>query len=346
MVVELQPLGPCQVEASDGHAPACSYLGRWLARDRGPEAAAMLETGCARGDLSGCASLAESLAAARAPGERAESLARKACEGGVARGCRTLASLASQGRTTQVASGEVSALLQRACDGRDLSSCVTLAEQVKTAEPGRAAGLLQRACDTSSYSPAELATAARDLVTVKVTSAGPAPQAGLRVQEKGSISGLGGIDPTMGGSTAGGSTAGSDARVDSMAQFREIQAEIQRHDLADADEVTSEARAGCTSLGEMHEKGLGFVADAARAETLYSAACASGDGRGCLRLVDLENRKKTRKKEWVSLLHVLACEVEGTDAVISGTRIALPGGVRPTGGAAKTELGIRPEFVK
>jgi len=45
-------------------------------------------------------------------------------------------------------------------------------------------------------------------------------------------------------------------------------------------------------------------------------------------------------------MNVLTCHVDGTDAVISGRRIALPGGIRPTQSAAKTELGIRPEFVK
>ena len=45
-------------------------------------------------------------------------------------------------------------------------------------------------------------------------------------------------------------------------------------------------------------------------------------------------------------MNVLACEVEGTDAIVSGARIALPGGARPTGKAVRTELGIRPEFVR
>jgi glycerol transport system ATP-binding protein len=45
-------------------------------------------------------------------------------------------------------------------------------------------------------------------------------------------------------------------------------------------------------------------------------------------------------------MNVLTCAVEGTDALVSGTRIALPGGARPANGAKKTELGIRPEFVR
>ncbi|MBC8129385.1 MAG: ABC transporter ATP-binding protein [Rhizobiaceae bacterium] len=45
-------------------------------------------------------------------------------------------------------------------------------------------------------------------------------------------------------------------------------------------------------------------------------------------------------------MNVLSCEVDGTDALVSGVRIALPGGARPMGSAKKTELGIRPEFVQ
>ncbi len=44
-------------------------------------------------------------------------------------------------------------------------------------------------------------------------------------------------------------------------------------------------------------------------------------------------------------MNVLPCDLDGEDAVVSGARVALAGRVAPRGGA-RTELGIRPEFVR
>ncbi|WP_370195791.1 ABC transporter ATP-binding protein [Aurantimonas coralicida] len=44
-------------------------------------------------------------------------------------------------------------------------------------------------------------------------------------------------------------------------------------------------------------------------------------------------------------LNVLPCRIDGSDAMVSDMRIALPGGRAAYAAGAKTELGIRPEFV-
>ncbi|KQT54175.1 ABC transporter ATP-binding protein [Aureimonas sp. Leaf454] len=45
-------------------------------------------------------------------------------------------------------------------------------------------------------------------------------------------------------------------------------------------------------------------------------------------------------------MNVLDCQVDGTDAIVGAARIAIPGGARQAAAGAKTELGIRPEFVR
>ncbi|KQT55344.1 MULTISPECIES: ABC transporter ATP-binding protein [unclassified Aureimonas] len=45
-------------------------------------------------------------------------------------------------------------------------------------------------------------------------------------------------------------------------------------------------------------------------------------------------------------MNVLQCQLDGTDAVVGSARISMPGGARAAAAGAKTELGIRPEFVR
>ncbi|GGE08421.1 ABC transporter ATP-binding protein [Aureimonas endophytica] len=45
-------------------------------------------------------------------------------------------------------------------------------------------------------------------------------------------------------------------------------------------------------------------------------------------------------------MNVLACELDGAEAVLAGARVPLPAGLSPARGGARTELGIRPEFVR
>ncbi|KAB0682650.1 ABC transporter ATP-binding protein [Aureimonas leprariae] len=45
-------------------------------------------------------------------------------------------------------------------------------------------------------------------------------------------------------------------------------------------------------------------------------------------------------------MNVIPCKLEGGEAVVSGARVPLPAGIANAGGAARTELGIRPEFVQ
>lgn len=144
------------------YAPACAYLGRW--RMHGGTTSRVsgmkyLGDACDAGELGACASLAEALFNANAAGDRAEALARRACDGGVTEACRVLGDRTLRGQTKNVATSDALALLERACDARDLRACKALGEHLRAAEPGRATTLLQRACDSSRFTAADLATA-------------------------------------------------------------------------------------------------------------------------------------------------------------------------------------------
>lgn len=315
---------------TDGYIPACAYFGRWSIHTSSDRAAGMkhLEAACEKTDLGACASLAEALVSTKGSAERAEMLARRACDGGIARACRSLADMTSS---------DPAPLLQKACDGRDLTACVRLGQRITAAEPGRAASLLQRACDTSAYSSADLTKAISNHV---IAGAAPvsAGAAGMRSSEApGTLSGVGELRPGRGGSATGGlagSTGtgrGSESWNDGIDHGRSgsghvlgeqrltrDRSEVERAlDRADASEPTGEDQyAGCVTLGEMHEKGIGFTADALKAEKLYGVACAHGEGLACTRLGAIEEHAKSKDRTKLTALYGRGCELDDAEGCL------------------------------
>lgn len=198
-----------------------------------------LEKACEKADLRACASLAEAFVATKTGADRAEGLARRACDGGVARGCSVLADLAKRGQTKQAGTSDETVLLQKACDGGELAACVKLAERLTAAEPGKAASVLQRACDTSSFAPSDLTKLIAERVVARTGAVDTGPVGARTVSiadlsaagSTGSgsgglgLGGTGGANPGAGGglagigggSTGGGSTgSGSESRSNSF----------------------------------------------------------------------------------------------------------------------------------
>jgi TPR repeat protein len=364
------PAGERMAKAcKEGYVPACAYLGRWSLRESASSqtsGVSHLETACEKADLRACASLSEALLATKSGGDRPETLARRACDGGVARGCSVLAELATRGLTKQVES-DSTALLQRACDGRELGACVKLAERVSAAEPGRAAGLLQRACDTSSYAESDLTKVIASHVVARSAAVDAGP-VGSRIQKKADalsassdamqmqmLAALGGgsgvqeqpnrtdlsvVDLTgaahsNSGVGVGGLNVGRpfDDGIDrgrsgtgalAMRLIRRDPLEVNRAiDRADAAEPTGEdQQAGCVALGEMHEKGIGFPADARSAERFYGFSCAHTDGRGCTRLGAIEERAKSKDRSKLTALYGRACELQDGEGCVKAGALA------------------------
>lgn len=73
----------------------------------------------------------------------------------------------------------------------------------------------------------------------------------------------------------------------------------------DGDEATS-----CTSLGDMHRRGLGTDQDYQLADDLYEEACTKGDTVGCLSLANLlfEGRGLAKDYTRARILYDRACE--------------------------------------
>lgn len=303
----------------EGHAPACSYLGRWDVRERSRDANSNLEKGCLQGDAAGCATLAERLASSGKEPERAEAFAKRACDGGVANGCETLAILATAGHTRQVSASEGNGLLQKACDGRDLSSCAKLGSRVLASEPGRAAGLFERACDTKGYSPEKLDEALASHAKNRTTAATAEP-AGIRHQQIGLRSGLGGLGAAGGGTGSGSSAGGGRVLVDAFTPKRLLEA--REHDLEDAGALPDERHLGCAALGEMHETGNGFAKNVENAQRFYGVACTYDDGRGCAKLASLESKQPKKVKLRIASLYDRACQFEDAAACIESARLA------------------------
>ncbi len=303
-----------QRACGDGYAPACSYFGRWQSRSDDAETRdqteGYLRKGCDGGDVKGCASLAEALAR-QGKLDDAAKLANQACAGGVVRACRTLADLHTRGAATEGPSVSPTELLERACDGGDRLACVQLGDAIRAREPGKAATLLQKACDVSGFEMSDLMSVLRDHTVRTGNLVAEALPAGGRIHELGTLSGLGG------GATAhgtGGSAMGSSAP---QRDTREDRKKARRANLEDAFELASaNSQAGCASLGEMYEQGLGFVKDEGRAKLFYLVACSRGDGRGCTRAGSQFDHEKPPKHDLARAAYAAACDLDDGDGCL------------------------------
>ena len=95
----------------------------------------------------------------------------------------------------------------------------------------------------------------------------------------------------------------------------------------DADEATS-----CTSLGDMHRRGLGTTQDYKLADELYEEACTKGDTVGCRSLANMlfEGRGLTQDYSRARSLYDRACEQDDPTgcAVLGNMMYAGLGGSR------------------
>jgi TPR repeat protein len=314
-----------------GHGAACSYLGRWGQREgvAADEAAKAFEAGCAKGDPSGCVSLAEALApGARtdADRDRVESLARRGCDAGVGRGCGLLAGLAPRGQAPEGAAAQRVSLLEKACKADDYASCVRLGLQFLQADPGRAASYFRGACDASAVSSSALVELMRSGTVERKTSAvsnGGGPVGGGIVLQQSSLraggAGLGSVGSTgRGAGSTGGRSEGSPPPPgpDVVSRLAVKKLSPSQLDAIDAFEAAEGAQSGCAQLGSMAEQGVGLNQSKSSALRYYAASCSTGHASGCTRLGALLLGDKPKNDDTPRMLFARACQMGDGEACL------------------------------
>jgi hypothetical protein len=150
----------CAAACDGGDPAACVTLGIMHREGKGapkdnPRALALLEKGCAAGQLKGCVQAGEILYNVEPKDQtRAAQRFKKACDGGEVTGCVDLGWALSAGRGVPKDAAAAAAAFGKACSGSEAIGCVGLGQlyrdgQGVSQDKKRAAELFKKACDAS-----------------------------------------------------------------------------------------------------------------------------------------------------------------------------------------------------